>query len=100
MYREIGFVWSCAGLIGQFDDYFFFSSRRRHTSSDRDWSSDVCSSDLFANCLPRPLEPFPAQTREVDALLPVHGHRGTTRSDQIRAPLSHIERSVTVNGTR
>src|SRR5699024_11359861 len=26
--------------------YFFFSSRRRHTSSKRDWSSDVCSSDL------------------------------------------------------
>src|SRR3982751_3529843 len=25
---------------------FFFSSRRRHTRSDRDWSSDVCSSDL------------------------------------------------------
>src|SRR5450432_476289 len=25
---------------------FFFSSRRRHTISDRDWSSDVCSSDL------------------------------------------------------
>src|SRR6266704_2655169 len=24
----------------------FFSSRRRHTSSKRDWSSDVCSSDL------------------------------------------------------
>src|SRR5699024_11294097 len=27
--------------------YFFFSSRRRHTRSKRDWSSDVCSSDLF-----------------------------------------------------
>src|SRR2546421_4530811 len=27
---------------------FFFSSRRRHTRSDRDWSSDVCSSDLLA----------------------------------------------------
>src|SRR2546421_7065920 len=27
--------------------FFFFSSRRRHTRSDRDWSSDVCSSDLF-----------------------------------------------------
>src|SRR2546421_11059038 len=27
---------------------FFFSSRRRHTRSDRDWSSDVCSSDLAA----------------------------------------------------
>src|SRR5206468_6859418 len=25
----------------------FFSSRRRHTRSDRDWSSDVCSSDLI-----------------------------------------------------
>src|SRR2546421_5983261 len=29
--------------------FFFFSSRRRHTRSDRDWSSDVCSSDLFLN---------------------------------------------------
>src|SRR5215475_15800751 len=29
-------------LIGK---YFFFSSRRRHTSFSRDWSSDVCSSD-------------------------------------------------------
>src|SRR6266536_6427807 len=26
---------------------FFFSSRSRHTSSTRDWSSDVCSSDLL-----------------------------------------------------
>src|SRR5256886_5941665 len=26
---------------------FFFSSRRRHTRFDCDWSSDVCSSDLF-----------------------------------------------------
>src|SRR5699024_11340683 len=28
---------------------FFFSSRRRHTRSKRDWSSDVCSSDLLSN---------------------------------------------------
>src|SRR5699024_11712699 len=27
--------------------FFFFSSRRRHTISKRDWSSDVCSSDLL-----------------------------------------------------
>src|SRR5216683_4869379 len=35
---------------------FFFSSRRRHTRSDRDWSSDVCSSDLrrFGNDPPFP----------------------------------------------
>src|SRR5206468_2783778 len=33
------------GVYGAFL-FFFFSSRRRHTRSDRDWSSDVCSSDL------------------------------------------------------
>src|SRR5690606_40557679 len=27
--------------------YLFFSSRRRHTRFSRDWSSDVCSSDLM-----------------------------------------------------
>src|SRR2546422_10640581 len=28
--------------------FFFFSSRRRHTRCSRDWSSDVCSSDLWS----------------------------------------------------
>src|SRR5688572_31273215 len=36
-------------------DCFFFSSRRRHTRFDCDWSSDVCSSDLVVlyldNCV-------------------------------------------------
>src|SRR5690554_7222032 len=32
-----------------FYSFFFFSSRRRHTRCGRDWSSDVCSSDLLAN---------------------------------------------------
>src|SRR5271170_5137983 len=31
--------------------FFFFSSRRRHTRSTRDWSSDVCSSDLHVGRL-------------------------------------------------
>src|SRR5206468_6694494 len=35
---------------------FFFSSRRRHTRSDRDWSSDVCSSDLLRDALARVAE--------------------------------------------
>src|SRR5215510_5623809 len=40
--------------------FFFFSSRRRHTRWPRDWSSDVCSSDLQSHsievrCLPRHL---------------------------------------------
>src|SRR5699024_11291230 len=34
------YFFSCIGC-------FFFSSRRRHTISKRDWSSDVCSSDLI-----------------------------------------------------
>src|SRR5207247_4824809 len=29
--------------------FFFFSSRRRHTRSTRDWSSDVCSSDYHVD---------------------------------------------------
>src|SRR5207253_4850303 len=33
-------------LIVFFCFFFFFSSRRRHTRWPRDWSSDVCSSDL------------------------------------------------------
>src|SRR3989442_9979431 len=36
--------------------YFFFSSRRRHTRCGRDWSSDVCSSDLEFRIHPRTLE--------------------------------------------
>src|SRR5579884_2737737 len=34
--------------------FFFFSSRRRHTRWPRDWSSDVCSSDLSGPGAPSP----------------------------------------------
>src|SRR5215475_184066 len=34
--------------------FFFFSSRRRHTRFSRDWSSDVCSSDLMSSTLQDP----------------------------------------------
>src|SRR5690606_40030158 len=37
-----------------FMQLFFFSSRRRHTRFSRDWSSDVCSSDLSPNGRSRP----------------------------------------------
>src|SRR2546426_11326371 len=36
-------------MIMNFSLFFFFSSRRRHTRLQGDWSSDVCSSDLRAN---------------------------------------------------
>src|SRR3989449_768559 len=39
--------WSC--IVGW--SFFFFSSRRRHTRCSRDWSSDVCSSDLLQRVL-------------------------------------------------
>src|SRR5207302_6193810 len=34
--------------------FFFFSSRRRHTRFSRDWSSDVCSSDLSGRSMREP----------------------------------------------
>src|SRR5437588_529722 len=39
-------VWFIIAVL-LFGVFFFFSSRRRHTRSLCDWSSDVCSSDLF-----------------------------------------------------
>src|SRR5207248_8840706 len=38
-------------LLAHFEHIFFFSSRRRHTRSYGDWSSDVCSSDLASRRL-------------------------------------------------
>src|SRR5260221_13712978 len=35
-----------APMLVAYQEWFFFSSRRRHTRSLCDWSSDVCSSDL------------------------------------------------------
>src|SRR2546429_3177710 len=58
--------WFCASRGGCARvglSFFFFSSRRRHTRCSRDWSSDVCSSDLLPLPLPIPLfhslYPFP-----------------------------------------
>src|SRR2546427_2502453 len=38
--------------------FFFFSSRRRHTRFDCDWSSDVCSSDLISSVLRQTMKSF------------------------------------------
>src|SRR2546427_7558340 len=64
---------------------FFFSSRRRHTRFDCDWSSDVCSSDLAVATLPRGAGRRAAGAAPVDQL-----HRGGVWDDRVsrpRAPL-------------
>src|SRR5947199_1455521 len=43
--------WAPQGTVA-WNDSFFFSSRRRHTSCLSDWSSDVCSSDLGVAAYP------------------------------------------------
>src|SRR5256885_8539602 len=44
---------------------FFFSSRRRHTRLQGDWSSDVCSSDLVG----APFADLPAETKDGTQML-------------------------------
>src|SRR2546430_5931690 len=48
-------AWRCIRVSRRPNILFFFSSRRRHTRFDCDWSSDVCSSDLSSGQLDRTL---------------------------------------------
>src|SRR5574340_1339624 len=58
--------------------FFFFSSRRRHTRSFGDWSSDVCSSDLRPHPEVRPegREPLPDKAGESTLLSRSGGEKG------------------------
>src|SRR6266496_3086658 len=58
--------------------FFFFSSRRRHTRSLRDWSSDVCSSDLGAWSRPS------ARPTPTACARPPSATRTATRSEERR----------------
>src|SRR5436305_15288930 len=53
--------------------FFFFSSRRRHTRCGRDWSSDVCSSDLRGTAASTPAPSGWSRTQTH-----VNGSAGTT----------------------
>ena len=58
--------------------YFFFSSRRRHTRLVRDWSSDVCSSDLTG------LRRDQTKNREDVTIFQLdHGHGGILKINPI-----------------
>src|SRR5207245_5642553 len=74
---------------------FFFSSRRRHTRCYRDWSSDVCSSDLLPAI--DPATPGRWHGRRDDvlqriALVPPRGGRDDGDAD--RGTAHHVERPV------
>src|SRR5690349_22589718 len=85
--------------------FFFFSSRRRHTRSLRDWSSDVCSSDLAEprhrleagsierSFVPRPRRIFPFSFGRKSVLIAILacGDRKSTRLNS-----SHVEISYAV----
>src|SRR3989442_1740834 len=69
---------SCGFGSGEFRvGVFFFSSRRRHTICGRDWSSDVCSSDLVRR-RPAPRDPLPTQAG-------LHGPSGPLAADRSEA---------------
>src|SRR5256885_14422296 len=74
---------------------FFFSSRRRHTRLQGDWSSDVCSSDL---CYPAGEDGEPRQSIQPAAPVPLrHVDLGawTDRSEERR-----VGKSVDLGGRR
>src|SRR2546428_8546047 len=60
----------------------YFSSRRRHTRSDRDWSSDVCSSDLAA--LPQVVVSKPL-VQDIDTRLGFLGQFAAVSQVELRA---------------
>src|SRR5699024_11512344 len=65
---------------------FFFSSRRRHTRSKRDWSSDVCSSDLRPPARHRGLRRRGGPRRAAPAGVRLRPPRVRRRDDDRRGP--------------
>src|SRR2546422_7791960 len=63
--------------------YFFFSSRRRHTRCSRDWSSDVCSSDLLRRLRTDYVDVyFNHAVNDLERLKNPEWHEFTTRAKQ------------------
>src|SRR5256886_5224265 len=64
------------------EDLVFFSSRRRHTRFDCDWSSDVCSSDLERAAS----QELQHRTRQVRGPMAVRRDHGAPLEDVARGP--------------
>src|SRR5437763_3795290 len=74
-------------LTGKIEFRFFYSSIRRHTIYIGDWSSDVCSSDLYCT-KPRYIASWPAggPARDVPGLRAVPGAGGQRRGAFLHPP--------------
>src|SRR5207247_5254937 len=74
---------------------FFFSSRRRHTRSTRDWSSDVCSSDLLP-LLQRTQQLPLSRKRKVDDLVEEKASALGKRKQPLLALMGPGERALLI----
>src|SRR2546430_10444151 len=63
---------------------FFFSSRRRHTRFDCDWSSDVCSSDLSPRVVGKVIN---------DSVRSLLGHSEQSPTETVTAPKGRNEKA-------
>src|SRR5438034_6321361 len=87
----------CIGFVSV---YFFFSSRRRHTRSLCDWSSDVCSSDLLS--LPHRAAALPFRLRLELLFLPLlrrKNHSGPGRVRHSRYGFRADRKSTRLNSS-
>src|SRR5207249_1397776 len=81
---------------------FFFSSRRRHTRSKRDWSSDVCSSDLMAGWLAKVKEESKSEDIKVRTkwARDLESYVTNFVSEETGKPYSFKSRKVAVSAVR
>src|SRR5256885_14017226 len=71
---------------------FFFSSRRRHTRLQGDWSSDVCSSDLHGRAI--------GEIQQVEAAAQVVQQIVVRRQAHVRSEERRVGKSVDLGGRR
>src|SRR5690554_7351539 len=76
--------------------WFFFSSRRRHTRCGRDWSSDVCSSDLVEG-LEKRIATLTQELKEIETDI---SDRKNAQKDAQEAILQYKEKQNNVRNNR
>src|SRR5207248_7604171 len=79
---------SSSSLVFRCLSIFFFSSRRRHTRSYGDWSSDVCSSDLGVAAVELAADSVEPRRRR-----PVVRVRGSEQGDAVEVVVRVVHRS-------